>query len=153
VLLSLIVKVILSLPKPNDNKSAELELDDTLTLSPSSFLHLSLWNERTCQTFYPFVFFAIKIEDGKEIFSIQERIGKNNKKIKLFKFRTMTFANDGGDWKTDNVKNGVTKVGEFLRKTRIDELPQIWNVLKGDLSLIGPRPEFENAVEIYNQEM
>ena len=110
-------------------------------------------NERTCQTFYPFVFFAIKIEDGKEIFSIQERIGKNNKKIKLFKFRTMTFANDGGDWKTDNVKNGVTKVGEFLRKTRIDELPQIWNVLKGDLSLIGPRPEFENAVEIYNQEM
>jgi exopolysaccharide biosynthesis polyprenyl glycosylphosphotransferase len=103
--------------------------------------------------FYPFVYVALKLDDRKGLFSIQERVGKNNKPIKMLKFRTMTYANDGGAWKAQGKKNEVTRVGAFLRKTRIDELPQLWNVLRGDLSLIGPRPEFHTAVESYMSEI
>lgn len=101
---------------------------------------------------YPFVFAAIKLEDGNEIFSVQQRIGQNNHVIKLIKFRTMLF-NDNGDWKEKGVTNRVTKVGAFLRKTRLDEFPQLWNVLKGDISLIGPRPEFPEPVRRYSEEI
>ncbi len=101
---------------------------------------------------YPFVIIAIKLEDGKEIFSVQTRVGKNNKEIKLIKFRSMAFT-DGGDWEKNGRENYVTKVGSFIRKTRIDELPQLWNVLLGDVSLIGPRPEFSNAVKKYTEDI
>lgn len=101
--------------------------------------------------FYPFVFAAIKLDDGKEIFSFQERVGKNNKIIKLVKFRTMTH-NDKGKWSKEN-ENKVTRMGQFLRKSRIDELPQLWNVLAGDVSLIGPRPEFAEPVAYYTKEI
>ena len=101
--------------------------------------------------FYPFVILALKFEDGGEIFSIQTRVGKNNRPIKLFKFRTMTLANDDAHW--GETKNEVTKVGKFLRKSRIDELPQLWNVLMGGISLIGPRPEFSDPVKKYCEEI
>jgi len=101
--------------------------------------------------FYPFVYLAIKTEDGGQVFIRPERVGKNNKQITLYKFRTMTVGNDEGNWGT--VENKVTKVGNFLRKSRIDELPQFWNVVKGDLSLIGPRPEFKSAVLKYSDEI
>jgi exopolysaccharide biosynthesis polyprenyl glycosylphosphotransferase len=102
---------------------------------------------------YPFVYIGIKLEDGKELFSVQDRVGENNKIVKILKFRTMTFANDGGKWKEEGLQNKVTKFGVFLRKSRIDELPQLWNVIHGDISLIGPRPEFFNAVTKYNEEI
>ena len=102
---------------------------------------------------YPFVYIGIKLDDGKELFSAQDRVGENNKIVKILKFRTMTFANDGGKWKEEGLQNKVTKFGVFLRKTRIDELPQLWNVVHGDISLIGPRPEFFNAVSKYNEEI
>ena len=98
---------------------------------------------------YPFVFIAIKLDDGGDTFNTQERVGKNNQIIKLLKFRTMDF-NDNGKWNTGE-KNKITKVGAFLRKTRIDELPQLWNVLLGDISLIGPRPEFPEPVKQYEE--
>lgn len=101
--------------------------------------------------FYPFVILAIKLEDGKEIFSYQQRIGQNNKIVKIMKFRTMNVANDNGKWGT--VENKVTRIGQFLRKTRIDELPQLWNVLRGDISLIGPRPEFPDPVNHYAEQI
>ena len=105
--------------------------------------------------FYPFVILAIKLDDGGEIFSFQTRTGENNKLIKIMKFRTMTVANDDGEWAKEKSEstNRVTKVGAFLRKTRIDELPQLWNVLWGDISLIGPRPEFPEAVRRYTEEI
>ena len=101
---------------------------------------------------YPFVFIAIKYEDGGPIFTHQDRVGQNNRTIHLLKFRTMLF-NDGGDWQSKGLTNKVTKVGHFLRKTRLDEFPQLWNVVKGDISLIGPRPEFPDAVKSYNEEV
>ncbi|MEI6528133.1 MAG: exopolysaccharide biosynthesis polyprenyl glycosylphosphotransferase [bacterium] len=100
---------------------------------------------------YPFVYLAIKIEDGGSLFIIQNRIGRNNLPVKILKFRTMSF-NDNGE---DGGKKGnqITRVGSFLRKSRIDELPQLWNVIKGDLSLIGPRPELPDLAKKYEQQI
>lgn len=97
--------------------------------------------------FYPLVWLIIKLDDGGAVFTYQNRVGQDKKIIRLMKFRTMT-ANDQGQW-SRGVKNEVTRVGKFLRRTRIDELPQLWNVLAGDISLIGPRPEFPEPAEAY----
>ena len=88
---------------------------------------------------YPFVILAIKIEDGGLAFIKQERIGEGNRIIHLWKFRSMR-GNDKGVWLSEE-DSRITKVGYFIRRTRIDELPQLWNVVKGDISLIGPRPD------------
>ncbi len=100
---------------------------------------------------YPFVYVAIKLDDGGPLFIIQNRVGKNNRLIRTIKFRTMT-SDDGGN-NGKGIQNSFTKVGPFLRKTRIDELPQLWNVLLGDMSLIGPRPELPAYVSVYESEI
>lgn len=100
--------------------------------------------------FYPFVYIAIKLDDGGDVFIKQERVGKDGKNIILHKFRSMS-RNEMDLTKRNG--NRVTNVGNFLRKTRIDELPQLWNVLVGDISLIGPRPELPSGVLIYEKEI
>jgi lipopolysaccharide/colanic/teichoic acid biosynthesis glycosyltransferase len=103
--------------------------------------------------FYPFVWLAIKIEDGGSLFVVQERVGKNNRLVTIYKFRSMT-ADDGGNYGEAGVTSlKVTKVGKFLRVSRIDELPQLYNVLKGDISLIGPRFELPALVKIYEKQI
>jgi len=103
--------------------------------------------------FYPFIILAIKLEDKGSIFIVQERIGSNGKLIKIIKFRSMS-GNDNGKYDSNGAtKLYVTKVGKFLRVSRLDEIPQFWNVLRGDLSLVGPRPELPRLVEIYNKEI
>jgi len=97
---------------------------------------------------YPFVALAIKLEDGGPVFLFQERVGELNRLFTIVKFRSMR-ASDRGKWVVNNDPR-ITKVGKFLRVTRIDELPQLWNVLIGDLSLIGPRPELPDLVKYYN---
>ena len=105
--------------------------------------------------FYPFIWLAIKIDDGGPAFITQDRIGQGGKKIRIFKFRSMS-CNDKGAWVKDG-DDRITKVGSLLRKTRLDELPQLYNVLKGDISLIGPRPDIcglkdklEKKIPYYN---
>lgn len=103
--------------------------------------------------FYPFVYVAIKLEDKGPIFITQNRVGKGGKAIRIYKFRSMS-GNDEGRYGHNGVTNNVvTNVGSFLRKSRIDELPQFWNVLKGDLSMVGPRPELPDLVSIYEKEI
>jgi len=101
---------------------------------------------------YPFVYIAIKLDDGGEIFITQERVGEGNKPIRIYKFRTMS-RNDQGEYENGERANVVTEVGSFLRRSRIDELPQLFNVLKGDLSLIGPRPELPPLARRYAEEI
>ncbi len=100
--------------------------------------------------FYPFIIAAILLEDGKPIFFAQDRVGKNNKVFRVYKFRSFSVHNEA-DGIAKDAK--VTRVGNFLRKTRLDELPQIWNVLRGDLSLIGPRPEIPKLAKLYEEEI
>ncbi len=97
---------------------------------------------------YPFVALAIKLDDGGPVFLFQERIGERNRPFTIVKFRTMR-TSDKGKWVVDNDPR-ITRIGKFLRVSRIDELPQLWNVLIGDLSLIGPRPELPDLVKYYH---
>jgi len=101
---------------------------------------------------YPLVWLAILFDDSGSLFIVQPRIGKNNRMIYIIKFRSM-LRNDNGVYTQTDKENRITRVGAFLRKTRIDELPQLWNVFLGDLSLVGPRPELPDLVKVYEREV
>lgn len=96
---------------------------------------------------FPFVMLAIRFEDKGPFFYRAERVGQYNKIIHILKFRTMTGRDNPNDALRSTLH--VTKVGGILRKTRIDELPQLLNILKGDLSFIGPRPEIPTLAVVY----
>lgn len=98
---------------------------------------------------------AIKVSSKGPIIFKQERIGLHNKPFQMYKFRSMVQQTDEEEKKGWTVKNDprVTKVGAFLRKISLDELPQLFNILKGDMSLIGPRPERPQFVEQYKEEI
>ncbi len=104
--------------------------------------------------FYPIVWLGLKIQDGGRLFYISLRIGKNNQPFKVYKFRTMTdLKNKDIDSTSKDESKRITKFGSFLRKTRVDELPQLLNIIKGDLSLIGPRPEVPQLVKEYSNQI
>ncbi|MCF0147264.1 MAG: sugar transferase, partial [Clostridium sp.] len=96
---------------------------------------------------------AIKIDSKGSILFLQKRVGKDGREFNIYKFRTMvTDAEKLGKQITIGNDSRITKVGAFLRKFKIDELPQLFNVLLGDMSLVGPRPEVPKYVALYNDE-
>ncbi len=95
----------------------------------------------------------ITIDSKGGVFYKQVRIGKNKKPFKLYKFRSMsTDADKKGLLTVGNKDSRITKIGYYLRKYKLDELPQLINVLYGNMSFVGPRPEVEKYVKLYNQE-
>lgn len=99
------------------------------------------------------LYLLIRIESQGGGFYSQERIGKNGKPFKLFKFRSMRIGSDKKGLITIGEKdNRITKTGFILRKYKLDELPQLWNVFIGDMSLVGPRPEVKKYTDLYTEE-
>jgi len=126
-------------------------LYDALKRAMDIAIALPLW--LVSLLLYPFIALAIKSEDGGSVFVSLPRVGENNKVIYIKKFRSMT-GNDAGDYGKSGVSRlSVTRVGKFLRDTRLDEFPQLLGVVRGDLSLIGPRPETPSLVAIYEKEI
>jgi sugar transferase (PEP-CTERM system associated) len=91
---------------------------------------------------FPFVVLLVRLSSPGPVFFRQERVGLNGKIFNVYKFRTMVVDAEaaGAQWAKKNDPR-VTRVGQFMRKTRLDEVPQLWNVLRGDMSFVGPRPE------------
>ncbi len=96
---------------------------------------------------------AVWVGDRGPVFFVQTRVGKNRVPFQIYKFRTMRPSPAKGDLYTRPNDNRITTVGRLLRAARCDELPQLWNVLRGDMSLIGPRAEWIQLVERYEREI
>ena len=94
----------------------------------------------------------IKLDSKGPIFFKQVRVTKNGREFKIFKYRTMKIGSDKYSQITVGKDSRITKVGDFLRKYKLDEIPQLINVLLGDMSLVGPRPEVPKYVALYTEE-
>lgn len=94
----------------------------------------------------------IVVDSRGGVFFRGVRVGKDGKDFKIFKFRSMRPDCEGkGKWNVGNNDDRITRVGHFLRNTKLDELPQLINVLKGDMSLVGPRPELRFYIDMYTE--
>ncbi len=155
----------------NERLSGKIQIDG---LRPSNFLYsdgfrINRWQQFTRQLvstvvagiglllflpFFPVVALLVKFTSSGPIFFRQTRVGMGGKNFFVYKFRSMfTNAEAGGaKWATKNDPR-VTRWGMFMRKTRIDEIPQLWNVLKGDMGFVGPRPERPEFVPMLSEHM
>lgn len=92
-------------------------------------------------------------QDRRSPFYVAERVGRNGRPFRMVKFRSMVVnADQSGVDSTSSDDTRITAVGKFVRRTKTDELPQLWNVLRGDMSLVGPRPNVEREVRLYSTE-
>ncbi|NUT57109.1 MAG: sugar transferase [Thermoleophilia bacterium] len=96
---------------------------------------------------------AVKLQDGGPVLYRQTRVGKDGRDFELLKLRTMVEGaeHQGAGYAVNRGDARITRVGRFLRRTSLDELPQLWNVVRGDMSLIGPRPTLRYQVERYDE--
>jgi len=103
--------------------------------------------------FFIIIIFLMIVTSGFPIFYLQTRVGRNGRDFKLFKFRTMHLdADKKGLLTVGGLDPRVTSIGYYLRKYKLDELPQLFNVLFGTMSLVGPRPEVRKYVDLYTNE-
>jgi len=103
----------------------------------------------------PFVALAVRLDSEGPVFYTQTRVGKRGRLFKVVKFRTMrqdAESSSGAQWAADNDPR-ITRVGRFLRMSRLDEIPQLWCVLKGDMAFVGPRPERPEFIEGLSKEI
>ena len=100
---------------------------------------------------FPILAILIKLESKGPIFFVQERSGRDNKPFKCYKFRSMRVNNDSDKKQATRGDSRITKTGAFIRKTSIDELPQFFNVLLGNMSVVGPRPHMISHTQQYSQ--
>jgi lipopolysaccharide/colanic/teichoic acid biosynthesis glycosyltransferase len=96
---------------------------------------------------------AVKIEDGGPVLYRQRRVGKDGVEFELLKLRTMVVGAErlGAGYAVDRADSRITRVGRILRRLSVDELPQLWNVVRGEMSLIGPRPTLRYQVDRYTE--
>jgi lipopolysaccharide/colanic/teichoic acid biosynthesis glycosyltransferase len=100
--------------------------------------------------FFIIISILIKLDSSGALIFTQTRVGKNGKDFALLKFRTMKTTQETSSLITIGNDNRITKVGYFLRKYKLDELPQLINILKGEMSVVGPRPEVRKYVDMYS---
>ena len=100
---------------------------------------------------YPILAILIKLESKGPVFFIQMRTGRNNTHFKCYKFRSMRVNTDADKKQATRDDHRITKIGAFMRKTSLDELPQFFNVLIGNMSIVGPRPHMLSHTEEYSQ--
>ena len=113
---------------------------------------LSLFGLIILLPFMLIIAILIKIDSKGSVFFKQIRVTKNGKEFKIFKYRTMRVGSDKYSQITVGKDGRITKIGSFLRKYKLDEIPQLINVLIGDMSLVGPRPEVPKYVALYTDE-
>lgn len=114
-------------------------------------LMLSLIAVIICTPIFLVLFMLVRIKLGSPVLFTQERPGKDEKIFRLYKFRTMTSQTDAhGELLPDEIR--LTSFGKKLRATSLDELPELFNILKGDMSIVGPRPLLVKYLSLYNEE-
>ena len=112
---------------------------------------LSLFGLIILLPFMLIIAILIKLDSKGPVFFKQVRVTKNEREFKIFKYRTMRVGSDKYSQITVGKDNRITKIGVFLRKYKLDEIPQLINVLLGDMSLVGPRPEVPKYVALYTE--
>lgn len=151
------------------------QMDQRVTVPKRKFYGYHLWKRvldvvfslcllLCCLPLFAILSILMIIFSGRPVFYVQTRTGKNNKKFRMYKFRTMTVSKHNEKRHTYNWEEGVpdsfqfktecdssiTSIGKILRKYSLDELPQLLNVLVGDMSIVGPRPEIPAITNLYN---
>lgn len=114
---------------------------------------LSFWGMVLASWLYFIIIIAIKVDDPGPVFFTQKRVGIHKKYFQLVKFRSMKMStpHDTPTHLLENPEQYITRVGRFLRKTSLDEIPQLWNIFVGDMSIIGPRPALWNQDDLIEE--